>query len=509
MRNPNRFLTFSSVCFQLVFPSWRTSTRFLDQERSSLSAILIFYFIFSSPSIKAQRTEDYCLPNKETSRCVSQVKGLIMKDDREKVRGYVRRFGIGWFFQEIEHRRDYELFSSASFFRKSYLFSLAVSDPAYPGVIPDQNKFLTEVFRAASFQPPNLEIMNLLFNPRDKKKALTWFENGDWPYPFFKKSEEKRYKSLFERFDQIDSIKSNVCQIQDLSQLKKLMAEFPGIEILFKRKEHDLFSCAVESKNFELLDYLFEKNLYHPASFSEKFLAISKRRPNEDSLELLKFLDSKVEKHGLSIPSSLKSKHEWILQHRREELRCLHASFAMGLPEFASFDELFQEVALMSLRNEIESLKKAVQANDRTKIKQVVGTISEIFKQTGMPVNLRDKSGKTLMHYVAGFADAQTIEMLESSLNEPFKMMDYNIQDNEGNTPVHIGIKNKNFDGTLALVDEYASFQNGFGMSPAIDLKLKNKDLNSALDLISEIKVTRDEKEVKKRIISSLKKNQD
>jgi ankyrin repeat protein len=456
---------------------------------------------------------DECHPIKEITDCHFQVRSNIMRDENQEIALLLKEHGIDWFFDHKGISDRYSFFSNAIFFGNPGFFKLITKHPGYPKAIPDKNEFLSSVLVHFNLNKPGPQIVKMLFDNSEKNKTLNWFENVQWPYPFLAKFKEEtlalndkdKYKSLLDRFDKIDNLKKNICQIQNLEQLKASMEDFSGIEVLFKRNEHNLLECAVKSGNLELAKYLLDNGHFNSLSLPGLISNIEGSPIYENNLHLIKAIQEKMVE--LNIPHTDKNikKHLWVLEHLPEETECLQKADNGELIGIKNYTDLIEKIVLMAVKKELAALKEATLTGDKAKEKVIVGHIGELFNQSGMPANYRDESGKTIMHHLAAFADGDIIDLVEGTLNTSSNTMNYSIQDNDGNTPTHVAIKSRNLSGGLALVDQTVRMQNGFGYSVRPDLKLENLEKKTPLELLKEWKASKVDRKAKKAMEKFIK----
>lgn len=436
-----------------------------------------------------------------------------MRDENQEIALLLKEHGIDCFFEHKGISDRYSFFSSAIFFGNPVFFKMITKHPGYPKAIPDKNEFLSTILVHFNSNKPGPQIVQMLFDNAEKNKTLNWFENVQWPYPLLANFKDEtlalkdkdKYKSLLDRFDKIDNLKKNICQIQSLEQLKASIEEFPGLEVLFKRNEHNLLECAIKSGDLKLANYLLENGHFNSLSLPGLISDIEGSPVGENNLQLLSAVQQKMVE--LNVPHTDKNirKHLWVLEHLKEETECLQKADNAELIGIKNYTDLIEKIVLMAVKKELAALKEATLAKDNAKEKVIVGHIGELFIQSGMPTNYRDESGKTIMHHLAAFADGDTIDLLEGTLNTTSHMMNYSIQDNDGNTPTHIAIKARNLSGGLALVDMTVKMQHGFAYSVRPDLKMENLENKTPLKLLKEWKPSKEDRSAKKAIEKLIK----
>ncbi len=107
-------------------------------------------------------------------------------------------------------------------------------------------------------------------------------------------------------------------------------------------------------------------------------------------------------------------------------------STACGARSDATTPEMAQR--LLKLRGfdySEEEFFKAVKGKDAPSI--------ELFFQAGIDPNAKNKAGETALTHAAANSDADTVEQL-------LKRADPNLRDNQGNTPLFVALKKKNFN---------------------------------------------------------------
>ena len=435
-----------------------------------------------------------------------------MKKETAQLAKILRENGVNWFFDYQGAGGTYRFFESALFFKNVDFFKLITNHPDYPSVIPDKNKFLASLLKGAHFKEFHPGIIDILFNHQDRSKNLNWFENPEWPYPLLDNfrnklslKEREKHKSLLSHFEQVDLLKKNICQIQTVPQLQEKIQNLPGIEIIFKR-ENTLLECAIDSSNLELAKYLLANNLINPESLPATVSKVTAAPYSKDNFDFLKSLHQKMKDLNIQHSDRKINNQIWVLANLASDIECLQSSNKSELTEIKSYTDLVQRIMNQALLVEINNLKQAVESSNKDKINSAVKNIQELYVEGGMPINFQDAEGKTLLHHLAPFADGYTIELVEKSLNGLRTRMEQGLQDNQGNTPVHVAILSRNLRGTKVLADNAIHFSQGFAQISRPDLQLKNAAGHTPLDLITNSKFdNKDDRKDRKSIISLIK----
>lgn len=411
----------------------------------------------------------------------------------------------------------YSHIGMASFFKMTPFFKMIAKHAGYPADIPDKNQFLMAALRDSDFREKDPELIKLLFNNSNKTKNFEWWENANWPYPLFEKLKEEipkrkdkaNYQNLLAIFNEVDSLKKNICQLDTLDKLQQTMTKYHGMGIILTNPSTDLLSCAVNSGNKELALYLIENNLFNSLNLTKLVTQISLSEVNKNNLVLLSNLEKKMEELKIPHPDKKIKQTIWTFGHLRDEVECLQTGDNSDLLGLKTFAELAQKIVFSAFLKEVEKLKAATLEKDEKKKNKSIGNIIELFTQSGVPINFQDSSGKTIMHHLAAFADFATIGKIESSLNNQSGTMNYTIQDKLGNTPLHIALINKNMSGSLGLADEIVQRKNGFSYGIREDVRMKNLQGKTPLDIVKDLDVTKDEKKTLKTVKRWLKEHID
>lgn len=463
----------------------------------------LFCLVLFSTSVLAQ---DPC--GGKPDLCQKVIQDAVFFKDHDSIKKIINKYGVKTLFLDQKRGGPYKAVNMGAFFENIEFFKIISKHPTYPSEIPDKNLFLRNVVDSSQFRDKNPELIKILFSNSDKSKNLDWWENSAWPYPLLSKLKDKisvlkdkeKYQDMLARFDEMDGIKKDICQLSSVQKLQDTLTKFPGMEIILKNPSLDLLSCAINSNNTALTMHLLENNLFSPSNLPKLVTQLNKGAVTGDNLLFLTSLEKKMDELKMPHPDKSSQQTLWVLDHLADEVKCFQKD-GSELLEVKSFAELTQRIVFSAIVKEMEKLKDA-----KTKA-SAFDNIVEIITQSGMPLNYQDQDGKTIMHHLAAFADNFLIDKFEKTLNTNRLMMNYDLQDKQGNTPLHIALINKNMKGGLTLADEIYQLQHGFGYGVRKDVTTKNLEGKTPLDIAKELKVAKADKDTLKTIKKWIKEH--
>ena len=470
---------------------------------------LVLLIVFSLPL----RAQDICDPKVTPANCQEAIGKAVFHQDVGAIKKLINIHGIKILFEAQGVRGPYGHVDKADFFNFIPFFKMMAAHPNYPADIPDRGIFLKKILSDLSFREKDPELINLLFFNSDKNKRLAWWENLSWPYPLLSKFKQQvltmkdkaKYAGLLSELDAIDAIKKDICQIKNLPQLEQLILKYPGIQVIFKNEEYDLLACSVHSKNVELSTYLLKNDFFPPQSLSTLVTKLElggDNKINNENISLVSLFEAKRSEYKISSADKISKQDVWVLRHLNDDLTCFLEGNSSSLSQLIASKKLIETIIFTTFLNEVAELKSAMAQNDHNKKNEKIKNIIELVIESELPLNYQDSSGKSMMHYLAEFADAETIEKLENSLNSSMVAMNYGLQDNDGNTPIHIALMNKNLKAAMTFADNTTLMKNGFFIEAKSHIKIKNHKGKIALDMIKDIFIEKKNKELK-----TLKKN--
>lgn len=457
----------------------------------------IFLILLFSQSLYAQ---DLCGPKVPKEQCLKELNKSIFFGEMDKVKATIKAHGIKILFSG---ENPYGIIRSAAFHKNVELFRILTSSADYPADVPDRLKFLDAVMSPMHFHEKEPEIIEMMFFHKDPSKRLTWTENPQWPYPLLdqerkhglkiKDKEKERYKGLITYLNKIAVLRKDICSIKNVTDLEQNIAEIPGFETIFKISEHNLLKCAIESENIILANYLLEKNFFSPPTLAEAITKLKSGAFTKDKLALLSTLEYKMQEQRMLHPDSETKKMLWVFNNLENEVNCLEIGLDGKIPGLSTFSQVVQKVVFSAIVKEIEVLKKAQTDKNDKAVDTSVAELGQLLNQSGMPINYQDEEGRTLLHHIATFASSKTIDKLERVLNNKTGSIT-GLQDKDGNTPVHIAIIAKNFDGASAFVDKTST-------KSSQSFTLKNKSGLTSLEEAQRLTVEKSQRGEKKKVI--------
>ncbi|MBA2406164.1 MAG: hypothetical protein H0V66_15420 [Bdellovibrionales bacterium] len=455
--------------------------------------------------------QDDC-DSKDQSACQKLIHSAIFFEDHETIKKVLKKYGIQKFFQSDSIRGPYGNIQLAGFYQHTKFFKILAAHPSFPADIPDKNEFLRMTF-VENFKEKDPELLTILFANADQSKNLEWWGNGNWPYPMFDKfkknllerKDKEKYQALLTKFEEIDAFKKDICQVDSIEKLNAMKLKNPGIETFFKNPNYDLLACAIKSGNKDFALHLIDQKFFNPKNLPKFVTELTLSPVTKSNIAMVALLEKKMMELKIPHPDKELTQTLWIFDHLSEEVECLQQTDNELLSNVKSFTDLAPKIVFSALLKEIAKLKKETNELQKNKIAE---NIIDLINQSGLPKNYQDESGKTIMHHLAEFIDFNQVEKFEKGLNDYTNYMNYKIQDNDGNTPLHVSLIHKNMSGSLALADDVNYWKSGFGYGIRKDVDLKNKQGKTQLDVVKDLDVSKKDRDTLKKIKIWLKEHQ-
>lgn len=407
--------------------------------------------------------------------CLKKLKQnlLDLKDDK-LVQKIIDKHGYSFLFMPTD-RSGKTLLSILPFTGHLELFKELSLNGEFIETIPQGKNlydYFLNVYKSAKFDHNfySKDEVNLLFVLLNSGSSEFLFH--DWSNPVYPKEYSrvfKKYlksitkkdknlttpeitlsaKGLITKLDSLERFTKKICYISKIESYREYEERY-GDFVQHVEKGKTLLDCLKDKRKYKLLSYIIESEKFEYEQLSPILSSLWRKR-SESALKLYqdiiaKMIDSQDLDEVFSV-YPFKKYHQKIV----EKSRCVQLDSMtkknIKLNVLENCDELlFQEV--------IDKLSLAKADYDKNG-KEWMGQLDEVIEiyQKGFHYNYQDENGDTLVHHLVDTNIRDLVIYVEQKLNTKKKSLSYLHKNNDGHTPLHIAIQNKN----LALVSDYTT----------------------------------------------------
>lgn len=256
-------------------------------------------------------------------------------------------------------------------------------------------------------------------------------------------------KGLISKLERLEKFTSKICYISDIEKYREYEEKYDDF-VQHTEKGKTLLDCLKDKRKYKLLSYIIESEKFEYEQLSPILKSLWSKR-SESALKLYqdiiaKMIDSQdLESVFTMYPFS--KYHQFI----SEKNRCIQLEI-LGKKSIKSnvldnCDELlFQEVI-----DKLVFAKMDYSKHGKEWMNQL-DEIVDIYKK-GFNYDYQDENGDTLVHHLVDTNIRDLVIYVEQKLNTKKKSLSYLHKNNDGHTPLHIAIGNKN----LALISDYTA----------------------------------------------------
>jgi hypothetical protein len=271
----------------------------------------------------------------------------------------------------------------------------------------------------------------------------------------------------------------NIINIDHLNHLETLYGDF------YKHKSQRglLVNCLLKKKKYKLLEKVIDSLEMSTAELSS-FSKLLWNQKTKDVLALFQVIVRKMEITSLDknlFKSKKLNKYIRFVVNKKE---CLQLDLESKLRLSKAINKECDEVLFQEILDRLKLASKSYKAKGSDWI-NYLSVIVEIYK-AGFPYDFSDENGDTLTHHLVRLNHRDLVIYIEQQLNSKKKHLSYIKANLDGETPLHLAIKNSNWP----LINDYTkelSYSDAARFPyKAVDklMKLKNRYKEKNSDLI-------------------------